>query len=77
MVRGETLANAVAPATDFARANPVPAAAFRESMTIVHNHPLAIEIFDQLGTTLVVNSDEEYATVQSAYCVMGHFYKTL
>ena len=76
-VRGSIFANAVAPATDFARVIPLPAVAFRESMSLVHNHPLAIEIFDQLGSTIVTNSDEEFASLQAAGCAMGHFYKTL
>ena len=30
-----------------------------------------------MGTTVVSNTDEEFAALQAAGCVMGHFYKTL
>lgn len=75
--RGEALANAVAPATDIARVIPLPAVAFRQGMSIVTDHQMAIKIFNALGTATVAGNDEEFAAMQAAGCVMGHFYKTL
>ena len=74
--RGQVLKDTVAPATDIARVIPLPAVALRSGLSIVTDHPLAIQIFDQLGSTVVAKSDDEFAALQAAGCIMGHFYKT-
>ena len=74
--RGKVLSDAVAPATDIARVIPLPAVALRSGLSIVTNHELAIRIFNDLGSTVVANTDDEFAALQAAGCIMGHFYKT-
>ena len=75
--RGKALADAVAPATDIARVIPLPAVAFRKGVTIVSDNKQAIRVFNELGSTVVSRSDDEFAALQAVTCVMGHFYETL
>ena len=75
--RGETLTKAVAPATDIAIVIPLPAVAVHRGLSIVTNHELAIRIFNALGSTVIAQNDDEFAALQAAGCMMGHFYKTM
>ena len=61
--RGQALRDAVAPATDIARVIPLPAVALRSGLSIVTDHALAIQIFDQLGSTVVAKTDDEFAAL--------------
>ena len=51
--------------------------AFRKGVTIVSDNKQAIRVFNELGSTVVSRSDDEFAALQAVTCVMGHFYETL
>ena len=61
--RGETLTNAVTPATDIAIVIPLPAVAVHKGLSIVTNHELAIKIFNALGSTVIAQNDGEFAAL--------------
>lgn len=63
------------PAAQLARACPVPAVAERRGVTTVFGNGLAKEVFDNLGTAVVLTTEAHMDVMMTLGCVMGPFYE--
>jgi len=65
-----------APASECAKACPLPAVARRQGATIlVPPLPVGKAIFDRLGTCVTSDTEEQFSKLQVCSCFMGDFYK--
>jgi pyrroline-5-carboxylate reductase len=69
------LAGLVAPATNIARAVPLPSAAKRRSPTAIYPHaPEAVALFTRLGAAFAVESEDEFDAFCSTTAIMATYF---